>query len=89
VKRETPSILHGIDRTGAILKSTLGCERAYELSADSVTPNGIEGPTRFRTARKPDYVWIAVTYVTAIVFEIVNLWQASERPAKDVFLSLK
>jgi len=34
-------------------------------------------------------VWIAVTYATAIVFEIVKLWQASERPAKDVFLSLK
>jgi hypothetical protein len=34
-------------------------------------------------------VWIAVTYATAIVFEIVKLWQASGRPAKDVFLSLK
>ncbi len=28
-------------------------------------------------------VWVAVTYATAIVFEIVKLWQASERPAKD------
>ena len=34
-------------------------------------------------------VWIAVTYATAIIFEIVKLWQASERPAKDVFLGLK
>jgi hypothetical protein len=31
-------------------------------------------------------VWIAVTYATAIVFEVVKLWQASERPAKDAFL---
>ena len=34
-------------------------------------------------------VWIAVTYTTAIVFEIVKLWQASGRPAKQVFLGLK
>ncbi len=34
-------------------------------------------------------VWIAVTYATAIIFEVVKLWQASERTAKDVFLGLK
>lgn len=34
-------------------------------------------------------VWIAVTYATAIVFEIVKLWQPSEKPAKDAFLGLK
>ena len=34
-------------------------------------------------------VWIAVTYATTIVFEIVKLWQASERPAKHAFLGLK
>jgi hypothetical protein len=34
-------------------------------------------------------VWIAVTYATVIVFEIVKLWQASEKPAKDAFLGLK
>jgi hypothetical protein len=34
-------------------------------------------------------VWIAVTYATAIVFEIVKLWQASGRPAKHAFLGLK
>jgi hypothetical protein len=34
-------------------------------------------------------VWIAVTYSTVVVFEIVKLWQASERPAKDAFLGLK
>jgi hypothetical protein len=34
-------------------------------------------------------VWIAVAYATAIVFEIVKLWQASERPAKDAFLGFK
>jgi len=34
-------------------------------------------------------VWIAVTYATAIVFEVVKLWQASERPAKDAFFGLK
>jgi len=31
-------------------------------------------------------VWIAVSYTTAIVFEIVKLWQASGRAAKDAFL---
>jgi len=34
-------------------------------------------------------VWIAVTYATAIVFEIVKLWLASERPVKHAFLGLK
>ncbi len=28
-------------------------------------------------------VWIAVTYATVIVFEIVKVWIASERPAKE------
>ena len=31
-------------------------------------------------------VWIAVTYTTAIVFEILKLWRASGRAAKDAFL---
>jgi len=34
-------------------------------------------------------VWIAVTYATVIVFEIVKLWQASGRAAKDAFLGTK
>jgi hypothetical protein len=34
-------------------------------------------------------VWIAVTYATAIVFEIVKLWLASEKSAKHAFLDLK
>jgi hypothetical protein len=31
-------------------------------------------------------VWIAVTYGTTIVYEIVKLWQASGRPARRAFL---
>ena len=31
-------------------------------------------------------VWIAVTYGTTIVFEIVKLWQASGKPARHAFL---
>jgi hypothetical protein len=34
-------------------------------------------------------VWIAVAYATAIVFEVVKLWQASERPARDMFFGPK
>jgi len=34
-------------------------------------------------------VWIAVTYATTIVFEIVKLWQASERSARETFLGAK
>jgi hypothetical protein len=34
-------------------------------------------------------VWIAVTYATAIVFEIFKLWQASGKPARHVFLGAK
>jgi hypothetical protein len=34
-------------------------------------------------------VWISVTYATAIVFETVKLWQASEKPARHAFLGLK
>lgn len=32
------------------------------------------------------FVWIAVTYATAIVFETVKLWQASGRRAREAFL---
>jgi hypothetical protein len=32
------------------------------------------------------FVWISVTYATVIVFEVIKLWQASERPAKSAFL---
>jgi hypothetical protein len=31
-------------------------------------------------------VWIAVTYATTIVFEIVKLWHASGKPAREAFL---
>jgi len=34
-------------------------------------------------------VWLAVTYGTVILFEAVKIWQASERPAKQVFLGVK
>lgn len=34
-------------------------------------------------------VWIAVTYATAIVFEIVKLWQASGRTVKEALLGSK
>ena len=34
-------------------------------------------------------VWIAVTYATAIVFEIVKLWQASGRPVREALLGSK
>ena len=31
-------------------------------------------------------VWISVTYGTVIVFEVVKIWQASEKPAREAFL---
>ncbi len=31
-------------------------------------------------------VWVAVTYATTIVFEVVKIWQASGRRAKEAFL---
>jgi hypothetical protein len=31
-------------------------------------------------------VWVAVTYATAIVFEVVKVWLASERPVRDALL---
>jgi hypothetical protein len=34
-------------------------------------------------------VWIAVTYAAAIVFEIVKLWQASEKSVMHAFFGLK
>jgi hypothetical protein len=34
-------------------------------------------------------VWMAVTYGTTIVFEVMKLWQASGRSAKDAFLGSK
>ncbi|MFY9558981.1 MAG: hypothetical protein WAQ52_01985 [Terriglobales bacterium] len=34
-------------------------------------------------------VWIAVTYATVIVFEVVKLWQASEKPSRQAFLGWK
>jgi hypothetical protein len=32
------------------------------------------------------FVWIAVTYATAIVFEVVKIWLASERPLRDALM---
>jgi hypothetical protein len=34
-------------------------------------------------------VWIAVTYATAIVFEVVKVWLASERPVREAMLGAK
>jgi hypothetical protein len=31
-------------------------------------------------------VWIAVTYATAIVFEVVKVWLASERSVRDALI---
>jgi hypothetical protein len=31
-------------------------------------------------------VWVAVTYATAIIFEVVKLWLASERTARAALL---
>ncbi|HSZ63556.1 MAG TPA: hypothetical protein VK828_17285 [Terriglobales bacterium] len=31
-------------------------------------------------------VWVAVTYATVIVFEVVKIWLASDRPARDILL---
>lgn len=30
-------------------------------------------------------VWIAVTYATVITFELMKLWQASDRSAREAF----
>jgi len=35
------------------------------------------------------FVWIAVTYATVIVFEVVKIWQASEKPARVALLGEK
>jgi hypothetical protein len=34
-------------------------------------------------------VWIAVSYATVIVFEVIKIWQASGRKAKDAFLGVE
>ena len=34
-------------------------------------------------------VWIAVTYGTMIIFEVVKLWQASEKKAREAFLGIR
>jgi hypothetical protein len=34
-------------------------------------------------------VWIAVTYATVIVFEVMKIWHASEKPARQAFLGHK
>ena len=34
-------------------------------------------------------VWVAVTYGSTIVYEIVKAWQASGRPARAAFLGEK
>jgi hypothetical protein len=35
------------------------------------------------------FVWVAVTNATVIVFEVVKIWQASGRPAKEAFVGSK
>jgi hypothetical protein len=34
-------------------------------------------------------LWIAVTYATAIIFEVVKVWLASERTARDAFMGTR
>jgi hypothetical protein len=34
-------------------------------------------------------VWVAVTYATAIIFEVVKVWLASERTVRDAFMGTK
>ncbi len=34
-------------------------------------------------------VWVAVTYGTVIMFEVMKMWQTSRRPAKEAFLGAK
>jgi hypothetical protein len=34
-------------------------------------------------------VWIAVTYATTIVFEVIKLWQASGRPFRHAFIGAR
>lgn len=34
-------------------------------------------------------LWIAVTYTTVIIFEVVKLWQASDKPVREAFLGRK
>jgi len=35
------------------------------------------------------FVWIAVTYATAILFEVIKVWVASERSVREVMLGPK
>lgn len=35
------------------------------------------------------FVWIAVTYATVITFEVVKIWHASEKTAREAFLGVK
>ncbi len=35
------------------------------------------------------FVWIAVTYATAILFEVIKVWLASERSVRGVMLGTK
>ena len=35
------------------------------------------------------FVWIAVTYATAILFEVIKVWLASERSVREVMLGSK
>jgi len=34
------------------------------------------------------FVWIAVTWATVIVYEIVKRWKASGKPARHAFLGV-
>ena len=34
-------------------------------------------------------VWVAVTYATAIIFEVVKVWLASERTVRDAFIGTR
>ena len=50
------------------------------------TSCGNSFPTEVGLPIEAVFVWMAVTYGTTIVFEIMKLWQASGRVAKDAFL---
>jgi hypothetical protein len=54
---------------------------SYQHSADGRVYRGV-----VRVAVEAVLVWRAVTYGTVILFEVVKVWQASGRGAKQAFL---
>src|ERR1700722_12873003 len=92
-------------RAGEFFSSRVGAHIVLNMLSmvavpAGITPHTVCVPVTFRASNSDPtlhgnmvsllrFIWIAVAFATAIVFETVKLWQVSSRRAREAFLGSK